>query len=75
MQNQTATIGECVWNEEVPNANVKIFKFKNGEHKGIVNIQTPKMENPMVLETQPADDLPQARAFAYFILHEMTEYT
>ncbi len=47
--------------------------MQNGKHEGVVSIQKPNMKKPIVMETQEADDLPQARQFAYFIIHEVTE--
>ncbi len=69
----TVQHGTCVWEQTTSNTNIKIFKMQNGKHEGVVSIQKPNMKKPIVMETQEADDLPQARQFAYFIIHEVTE--
>lgn len=75
MPDQEIVTGECVWEKASENAEIKIFKLNNGKHKGFVKYQTKTMPRPLTFETQEADDIPQARQFTYFILHEASEYS
>ena len=74
MPDQQIVTGQCVWEKSSANAKIQIFQLNNGRHKGFVRYQTPTMPRALTFETQEADDIQQAKQFAYFILHEASEY-
>ncbi len=57
------TTGECVYDRD----NVKIFRLSNGKFQGFINYKG------LVFETTEANGQSEARQFAYFIMHEMSE--
>jgi len=63
-----------VWKKQSANAKMQVFELANGKYKGVVHYQTPRMREALTFETVEADDIPQARQFIYFILHEVSEY-
>lgn len=73
MPDQPIISGTCVVDKSNKNTRVQIFQLSNGKHKGIVRYQNPRMEKPLVLETDEADDIPQAKQFIYFILNQASE--
>lgn len=75
MPDQPIITGKCVWEELSANTKIQIFQLDNGKHKGFVHYQTPTMPRALTFETQEADDIPQAKQFTYFILHEALEYS
>lgn len=74
MPDQKVITGQCVWEKQSANAKIQIFELDNDKYKGFVHYKTPHMEKPLTFETVEADDIPQARQFIYFILHEVSEY-